>query len=264
MKMPRKIRKMLVAALWLASGSGLAVLLLAAVNARNHQVCKGYDIVIHDDAVGTGFIDKSDVLRVLTANTGGSLRNRSIGSFNLGRIESQLKNQVWIRDADLYFDNRGILKIDVDEREPIARVFTAMGESFYLDSSGHRLPLSDKASARLPVFTGFPLASGKWKTAADRKLVQQMRDMSLYLLHSPFWMAQVSQIDITPARQFEIVPTIGDHIVELGDANDLDAKFNRLYLFYREVLATSGMNKYQRIKIQFDNQIVAVKKMNNN
>ncbi|MEO8584304.1 MAG: hypothetical protein ABI415_10925, partial [Flavitalea sp.] len=79
-----------------------------------------------------------------------------------------------------------------------------------------------------------------------------------------FWMAQVSQIDITPSREFEIIPTIGNQTIEFGDGNNCDAKFKRLMIFYKQVLSKAGMNKYERIKIQYDNQIVGVKKQHNN
>jgi cell division protein FtsQ len=53
----------------------------------------------------------------------------------------------------LFFDNNEVLQVVIDEREPIARIFTVAGNSYYIDSSLERLPLSDKMSARLPVFT---------------------------------------------------------------------------------------------------------------
>jgi len=59
-------------------------------------------------------------------------------------MESLLEKNVWIKDAQLFFDNNGILRVSVTEREPIARVFTREGNSFYIDSSGVQLPLSDK------------------------------------------------------------------------------------------------------------------------
>ena len=56
----------------------------------------------------------------------------------------------------MWFDNRNVLHVEVYEREPIARIFTTAGNSFYIDSTERKLPLSDKMSARVPVFTGFP------------------------------------------------------------------------------------------------------------
>lgn len=264
MGIKRNIRRVIFICIWALAGAGVIVLLVAAVNSRNQQTCKGYDIDINGRAEGHWFIDKNDVVDVLTSNKTITIRNKKIESFDLNRLEARLEKEVWIKDAELYFDNQGILKVEVEEREPIARIFNSQGQSFYIDSTGHRLPLSDKMSARLPVFTGFPGDAKKVKTKADKKLVKHIKELSLYLLKDPFWMAQVSQIDITPSREFEIVPTVGNHLIEFGDGTDHEKKFQRLFVFYKQVLAKTGMEKYERIKVQYDKQVIGVKKENNN
>ena len=260
MSIPKKITRILFVCLWLTAGAGLIVLLVAAVNSRKNQVCSGYDIMINTQDQGLQFIDKKDIINMLTNNRTLTVKNKSLASFDLGEIEETLKKHVWIRDADLYFDNNGSLKVKVDQRAPVARIFSVDGESFYLDSMGYRLPLSAKLSAKLPVFTGFPATVKTWKTPSDKKMVKQIRELSLYLLNNSFWMAQVSQIDITPLREFEIIPTIGNHIVEFGDGSDYKKKFNRLFVFYKKVLAKTGMEKYERIKVQYENEVIGVKK----
>jgi cell division protein FtsQ len=138
-------------------------------------------------------------------------------------------------------------------------MFTINGQSFYIDITGARLPLSDKQSARLPVFTGFPSDKTKLKKA-DSILLQQAKDLADYILKDPFWMAQVAQIDITGARNFEIVPTVGNHIIEFGDGTDPEKKFARLMLFYKQVLSKVGMNRYEKINIQYNKQVIGIKK----
>ncbi len=77
-------------------------------------------------------------------------------SIDLASMETALKKSQWIKNAELFFDNNNVLEVRITEREPIARIFTTSGSSFYIDSSLARLPLSDKFSPRLPVFTDFP------------------------------------------------------------------------------------------------------------
>jgi cell division protein FtsQ len=256
----KNIRRIITVSLWLLAGALIIVLSIAAVNARTQQVCKGYEIDIKGDEEGKWFIDRSDVVNVITENKKLTLKNKPIRSFDLNRIETRLKKEPWIKDAELFFDNNGILKVIVEERKPIARIFSSSGGSFYIDSTGQRLPLSPKVSARVPVFTGYPIQSGKTRTASDKKLVREIKDLSVFLLGDPFWMAQISQIDITHAREFEMVPTVGNHVIEFGDGRDAEKKFSRLMVFYRQVLAKTGMEKYERIKVQYNNQIIGVKK----
>ncbi|MGM3198787.1 cell division protein FtsQ/DivIB, partial [Bacillus cereus group sp. BC241] len=71
-------------------------------------------------------------------------------------METSLETNPWVRNAEMYIDNQQVLQVLIEERQPVARVFTIQGGSFYVDSSGMRLPLSEKLSARVPMFTGFP------------------------------------------------------------------------------------------------------------
>lgn len=253
------IRRIILICIWILAGAGFIVLLIAAVNARNHQVCKGYEIEIRD-ADKAMFIDKKDVEKVLTASKTIVFTNKPVKSIDLNIIEARLKKESWIRDAEIFFDNNEKLKVIVEQRIPIARMFASAGGSFYIDSSGQRMPLSEKLSAKLPVFTNYPINAKKNRTPAERKLIREIKDLSLFLLSDPFWMAQISQIDITPSKDFEMIPTIGNHVIEFGDGTDYEAKFKKLFIFYKQVLSKTGMEKYERIKIQFNNEIIGVKK----
>jgi hypothetical protein len=64
-------------------------------------------------------------------------------------------------------------------------------------------------------------------------------------------------VDITPQKGFELDPAIGDHRIDFGDGDDIEAKFRRLYLFYSEVLSRVGMDKYDRIDVSYSGQVVA-------
>jgi cell division protein FtsQ len=260
MSITSNIRRIIIICIWAIAGGGFIVLLVAAVNSRNHQVCMGYDIEIKSDASMPAFIDKKDIEKVLTANKTIVLKNKPVKAIDLGIVEARLKKEPWVKDAEIFFDNNEMLKVKIEQRQPIARIFSSSGGSFYIDSTGQRLPLSEKISARLPVFTAYPLESKKNRTPAERKLVQDVKDLSLYLLSNQFWMAQIAQIDITPAKEFEMIPTVGNHVIEFGDGTDHQEKFNKLLMFYKEVLAKTGMNKYERLKVQYENEVVGVKK----
>lgn len=264
MSIKGNIRKIIMLATGIAVGAGFVVLLIAAVNSRNHKVCKGYDIVLKGKEEKQWFIDKKDIEKVLTANKTIALKNKPVKSIDLGLVEDRLRKEPWVRDAEIFFDNNEMLKVIIQQRDPIARIFSSSGGSFYIDSSGKRLPLSDKVSAKVPVFTGYPINAKKNRTPAERKLIREVKDLSMFLLNDPFWMAQISQIDITPSKEFEMVPTVGNHIIEFGDGTDHVAKFRRLFVFYKQVLAKTGMERYQRIKVQYDKEVIGVKGNNNN
>jgi cell division protein FtsQ len=262
MSITKNIRRIIFISIWVLAGAGFVLVLIAAVSSKSHQVCQGYEIEIKD-AEKAIFIDKKDVEKVLTANHTIVLKNKPVQSIDLNIIEARLKKEPWINDAEIFFDNNEKLKVIVEQRKPIARIFSSSGGSFYIDSSGQRMPLSEKLSAKLPVFTGYPIDAKKNRTPAERKLIREVKDLSLFLLSNDFWMAQVSQIDITSSKEFEMVPTIGNHIIEFGDGTNYEAKFKKLFVFYTQVLSKTGMDKYERIKIQYNNEIIGVKNPHN-
>jgi len=245
--------------MWIVLGSGMVILLVAAISKKNRATCKGIEIEIKGVA-DNFFLSKQDVIQLMTApGIKPVFKGKAIASFNLQKLERSLETNLWVRDAELFFDNNEVLQVVIDEREPIARIFTVAGNSYYIDSSLERLPLSDKMSARLPVFTNFPSEKTKWR-GADSLLMSQVKSMSQYIQKDDFWSAQVAQVDITPQRNFEIVPAIGSYVIEMGDGENIENKFNRLMLFYKQVLVKTGFNKYTRILVQYNNQIVGVKK----
>ena len=242
---------------WLLVISGLASLLVAANSKQKEHLCKEILIGIKGTE-GNFYVEKEDVLRLMEKSMGGSLLNKSISNINLSKLENELKTNAWIKKAELYFDSRDALHVFVEEREPMARVFTTDGVSFYMDSSGARMPLLDKMSIRVPVVTGF--TSAKKLRAKDSVLLQQVKEVVRFIYQNEFWNAQVGQIDITQEKKFELIPVIGDHIIKLGEGENVEEKLNRLYVFYKQVMSKVGFNKYAALDVQFKEQVVAVKK----
>ncbi len=249
-------KKRLIQAAWILAGIGTIVLMGAAMQHKNRKKCADIRIEITgiEDHM---FIDEKDVLELIQSK--GKVTGTAIASLNLRAMETSLETNPWVRNAEMYIDNQQVLQVQIEERQPIARVFTIQGGSFYLDSSGMRLPLSEKLSARVPMFTGFPSDNIKL-SKPDSLLLKDVVKIGEYVLADSFWMAQVAQIDIEPGRQFELVPVVGDHVVAIGNAEDLDAKFNRLYTFYKQAWLQKGIHYYERLNVQFDKQVVAVKR----
>lgn len=250
------IKRIVFITLTLAACSGLVVLLVAAIGKRNHERCRDYVITIKG-AQKNRFISDADVKKLLVAGTVGGIKNAPISAFNLRKLEQVLKENAWVQNANLYFDNQDVLHISVLEKEPVARIFTTSGRSFYIDNEGKHMPLSDILSARVPVFTNFP--DRKVLNVKDSALLSDVTKTALFILNDPFWMAQTEQIDITEDANFEMVPTIGNHIVKLGNGQDIEKKFHRLLVFYQQVLSKTGFDKYNSVDVQFAGQVTGSK-----
>jgi cell division protein FtsQ len=249
------IKNILLTILWCGIGAGMIVLLVAGIRKKDAQQCKAVEISI-SATNNNYFVDKNDIRQAIEIIAGGSPVGKTIGSLNLKMMELQLKKNIWVKNAELFLDNNEVLKINVSEKIPVARVFSSAGVTFYIDEDISILPLSDKCSPLLPVFTGYP-AGDQQVTKADSSLLKDIRTISLAIQKDSFLMAMIDQVDITPQRSFEMMPKIGNQVIVFGDAADADEKFKKLQLFYRQVMVNSGWNNYSVINVQYKNQVVA-------
>ena len=90
-------------------------------------------------------------------------------------------------------------------------------------------------------------------------LLTNLYKLTMYITHDKFLKAQIAQIYVAENSEFELIPRIGNHVILLGTADDLDDKFKRLYAFYRFGLNKIGWNKYNVINIKYRNQVVCSK-----
>ena len=252
----KTIRKILFIGMWLVIAGDMVTLLAAAMRKQQNERCSGYSVNIKG-ATKNLFVDEKDVVKIIAKGTNGQIKDQPVTAFDLHQLEQLIEKNVWIKDAELYFDNNELLHVNVEEREPVARVLTTADKSFYVDAEGMMMPLSDKMSARVPVFTGFP--DKKQLIRKDSILLNDIRETAVFINNDPFWSAQVSQIDINADREFEMIPLVGNHIVKLGKGEEVEEKFNRLYVFYKQVLSKTGFDKYKTIDVQYAGQVVAVK-----
>jgi cell division protein FtsQ len=249
-------KKWLQISFWGALGLGTCTLLIAAMQKKDAKVCSGIkiDIVGAKDNV---FIDDKDVAALMKRN--GAVKGLEISTIHLRNIEQQLEKNEWIKNADLFFDNNQVLHGKIEEREPIARIFTLSGKSYYIDSSCRMLPLSSERSARVPMFTSFP-SEKKALSKPDSLVLRDVRRIAQHINADSFLTAQVAQVDIATQGTYEIIPVIGDQLIKLGDAEDLDEKFGKLKSFYKQVWAKTGFEKYETIDVQYKNQVVATRR----
>ncbi len=250
------LKKRIILSLWWLLAVVAAGLLLAAAQQKKNMLCSDVKVEIEGNEEHV-FVDENDIINKIKAN--GFETGKKISDINLRSLERIIKNQPWIQKAELFFDNTNTLDIKIKEREPLARIFTLEGSSFYIDSSGIRLPLSKDYSAHVPVFTAFT-SNKKKLSKPDSLLLNDVKNIALYIHQDSFWNAQISQVVITPQRTFTLIPVIGNQTIILGNADSLESKFNKLYAFYQQVWTKEGLEKYETIDASFTNQVVAVKR----
>ena len=169
---------------------------------------------------------------------------------NSGAIEHALEKHPLVADVEVYKTAARSVHIHVVQRVPILRVMNTRGENFYIDQKGGIVTARLKSVYNLPIVTGHVE-----KSSASRILYQ----FGLFLQDNAFWNAQIEQIHVNTDQTVELVPRVGNHIVYMGTIDHFEQKLNRLRKFYEKGLNEVGWNKYSKINIEFENQIICTK-----
>lgn len=230
----------------------LAIYLVVAITIFNdkpeNQACEGVELVIND-SIDYGFITQREILRLLNTKKISPI-GKDLKDINIRQLEDELRAHPLIGNAECYQTSSNRIGIEVTQRLPILRVMASNGENYYIDNQGHIMPIPNSA-ANVAIVTG-----NVDKTFATKDLYE----FGLFLQKHPLWQAQIQQINITPDKEIELVPHVGDHIIFLGKPGNYKSKFDRLRTFYKKGLNEIGWNKYSRISLEFNNKIFCTKK----
>jgi cell division protein FtsQ len=265
----KKFLKILEITAWVLMTGGLFVLLGFTASEHNNEICKQYIIRI-DYGKADILITQGDIY-TLVKTTGNLLKGQRLGSIDFERIEREIKRQSYVANVQAYMTLDGIVEIDVIQRQPILRIFNDKGESFYLDGLGNLMPLNPSFSARVLVATGairepysmkacYLTDSVKKKDSVEyNSVMNNLYRLSAFITKDKFLKAQIEQIYVEPNGEFELIPRVGSQTILVGGADNLEDKFERLFVFYRMGLNKTGWARYNIINIKFKNQVVCSK-----
>ena len=251
------LKKVLIITLWVGIASISVVVLVAATKKHATDVCEKVVVDIRSGDQG-GYISEKGILNRISGNRPELLVGMKIKNFSLSQLEALLEQHLWIRNAEMFFDTKNVLRIEIEERIPVARVFSVGAESFYVDEIGKQLPVNGNQIAHVAVFTGFPQMTYPL-SEKDSLLLMHVRDVGAYILKHDFWMAQIDQVHIEN-YQMEFIPKLGKHQIYFGEGKMIEQKFKRLMLFYHQIMKKTGWNYYSSVDLRYEKQLVAVRR----
>jgi len=243
---------------WLIIGSGLSFLLISGIVKEQTNQCKAVQIDFKDEKL-INMIDRKEVYASLWPGRSEQYPvGKNTASFDLFSLENTLVKNPWIQEADVYFDNQHILHVDIKQKNPVARLFTAEGYSYYIDDRYNLLPLKQTDHIVLPVFTNFYVNPAGMKKS-DSMLLARVVSLSNFISNDPFWLAQIESVYIRPDNGFELSTQIGDHTVDLGIRSEWEPMFKKLKLLYHKFSQEDSWSRYALINLQFRDQVVCEK-----
>ena len=236
--------------------------LVGTVAARFQQkavTCTSIAIEVdYDDNVF--FLDEQDIEQVISNFCGDSLPATRIHELDFNRLERRIEHDPYVLNAEIYSPRMGELKVAVTQRQPILRVINKAGVSYYIDEYGEKVPLSPKFTRRVPVASGHIPAVDQANVNSDTTVLHDIFKLIQHIRQDEFLHALTEQVYVNEQGELELVPRLGDLVFVLGDISELEQKFAKLQVFYREVGKSTNVNQYKTVNLKFKDQIVCTKK----
>ena len=203
------------------------------------------------------FLDEDDIVGLMELKKD-NLKGASLDRVNMKEVEKKIRRDPFIKDAQLYSDLKGNLVVSAELRRPIARIVRNDGPDGYISEDGMIMPVSDQFSSRVILISGSYVKQilGQNKLGATESGVQLMELINT-IREDEFWNAQIAQLDIDSKMRITIYPQVGDERIEFGKPENVETKLKKLMIFYKEILPRMGWNKYGRVNLEYEGQIVA-------
>lgn len=239
-------------------------LIMSFVNAAQEDRVVGIpeiEIDVHEDML---FLTKEDITqRLLDKHLIGE--DKSYAAMDLQKIESYLSEMPEVKGAEAYTYVSGKWKLEIELRQPIARIFNIDGSSCYLDKDGRLMPLSLNYTAHVVTVDG-NINETDYAKSVDMiinndslitiEILDDLYEISNYVCSDEFLSAQITHIHINGYDEFELIPRVGDQRIMFGEAEFIPGKFKKLEYFYAEGINRTGWENYDTINIMYKSQVV--------
>lgn len=238
--------------LFLLSIPGLVSAFVYAQSNNEQSTCSALDIRIENPALS--FVTHQDIATILE-DRGIEVAETHVKEIQINRLEKRIAENPWVKSVNMYITAGRCLHVQVMQKQPVLRLQPddSTIHACYLDADANPIPLSGRYIAQVPIMTvprlGYSKNDLQWKREAV--------ELAKYIQSDSFWNAMVTQINLNPKQGFELIPALGEQLILVGHAQNLDDKMKRLLAFYQSGLQTIDWQKYDQIDVRFDKQVVA-------
>jgi cell division protein FtsQ len=223
---------------------------------KNRNIEK-IDIAILPDS-GVFFLNEQDVYNIVN-RTCGNPQGKPASQVSLTKLETTLKSMPYIQSSQVYISLDGVMKIQIVQRKPIIRVTNMLGETYFMDTAGYKIPYRGNHAPDVLPSTGNITEKLTESARAKSVLLKNLVKLAAFIDANPLWNAQFEQCHVDNSGDLILVPRVGKHSIVVGDAENLPEKFANLRQFYEKGLRNTGWDKYHTISLKYRGQIVGVK-----
>jgi cell division protein FtsQ len=245
------------------------IVMIGFVSGRKKQVvCNNLQVRVLD-SIEHRFVSSKDILQLIGFDQRKFVGGLSV-SINTYDLETLIYRHPAVKDARVFKTIGGRLVIEVTQRQPILRVINRNGQSYYIDEDGKAMPWSDRFTARVLVANGYINQQFDFRKYRELNIQQpdslkptilsELYQLAKFIQSDEFWNANIEQVYVNPAGDFELIPRVGAHLIIFGDNERMEEKFENLRAMYEVGLPNAGWNTYETINLKYRNQVVCTKK----
>ncbi len=186
------------------------------------------------------FIDEKDIREIVKKSNPG----KRIGDINIPDLEKKINLLPAVDSANVYLNLNGNLNLDIKQRVPAFRL-NKNGRDFYVDEKGTEFPISKNYSFPCMLVTGNVDKSEYVKLAELVDKIDRDEFSKKYF------------IGITKENGgYNLLTSQGNYKVEIGDLDKINLKVKGFKTFVEKHLVYQEPDKYSKISVKYDNQIV--------
>lgn len=214
--------------------------------------CTAVELIVHQNPKAR-FVNDTEIKEMLL-KAGIYPEGLLLKDVNTKEIEETIAKNQFVDDVQCYKTQNGKICVEIDQRTPVIYILPNGRDGYFIDSKGIKIPNTNYVD-------NVVIATGR---ISQSYASNELADFGNYLQTDEFWNSQIAQISVSIDHKnkpvIEIIPRVGDHVVYLGSIDGYQKKLKRLRTFYEKGLTTVGWNKYARIDLQYDNQIICKKR----
>ncbi|WP_229723816.1 cell division protein FtsQ/DivIB [Chryseobacterium sp.] len=186
------------------------------------------------------FIDEKNVMDFIRkANP-----SRKIGDIDIPALEKEISNFPSVDSANVYLNLNGALNVDIMQRVPAFRLNRG-GENFYVDRKGNEFPLSRIYSH--PTM----LVQGNVKRSEYLQVAELVKKIETDDFSRKYFIGIAKE-----GADYNLLTSDGYYRVEIGTLDNIDLKVKGFRTFVEKFLVFQEPEKYSRVSVKYDNQIV--------
>ena len=204
---------------------------------------------------GLYFVEDQEIEKIITQGFPELIPGLPLSEVPLKAIEERLKGHPFVREAEAYIGQKGILQLEVAQHKPVARIVRPRASDGYITEEGRIIPTSNSYTSRVVVVSG-SFVEKLMNQGQVMGEIPELMELIDFVAEDEFWSAQITEIEVNSRNDIRLYQQVGSQLIELGPATDLEEKFEKIEVFYKEILPRKGWNAYSRVSVKFKNQIV--------